>query len=194
VKLTKLGYFAEFFLFPPIVLLSAALAFYGPTRPDPAIWAIVLVAGVVVWTFVEYWLHRVVFHHAPLVSRLHDLHHEDPRELIGTPAWGSLLSGLVLFALPAWALLGFGLATAAITGLAVGYLWFVFVHYAIHQWQPRHGSYLYRARLRHAQHHYVSHGGNFGVTTGVWDHVFGTALEVRRPARAAQRETELSAH
>jgi sterol desaturase/sphingolipid hydroxylase (fatty acid hydroxylase superfamily) len=33
--------------------------------------------------------------------------------------------------------------------------------------------------LRHARHHHLSNGGNFGVTTGVWDHVFGTALEGR---------------
>ena len=33
--------------------------------------------------------------------------------------------------------------------------------------------------LRHVRHHHLSNGGNFGVTAGVWDHVFGTALEGR---------------
>jgi sterol desaturase/sphingolipid hydroxylase (fatty acid hydroxylase superfamily) len=75
--------------------------------------------------------------------------------------------------------LGFNLGTAATAGLASGY--YVFVHYATHHWRPRKNSYLYRARLRHARHHHLSHRGNFGVTTSVWDHVFGTALEVHAP-------------
>jgi sterol desaturase/sphingolipid hydroxylase (fatty acid hydroxylase superfamily) len=191
VKLSKLGYFAEFFLFPPIVLIATAFAFfYLSSPPAPETWLAVFVLGLIGWTFIEYWLHRIIFHHAPIIERLHHLHHEDPRELIGTPAWGSVLSGLILFALPAWALLGFGLATAATAGMAAGYLWFVFVHYAIHQWQPRHGSYLYRARMRHAQHHYISDGGNFGVTSGAWDHVFGT--ELVQPARRSEPGTGLS--
>ena len=73
------------------------------------------------------------------------------------------------------------LGTAATAGLVSGYLWYVFVHYATHHWRLRRGSYLYRARLRHARHHHLSHSGNFGVTTSVWDHVFGTALEARAP-------------
>jgi sterol desaturase/sphingolipid hydroxylase (fatty acid hydroxylase superfamily) len=89
--------------------------------------------------------------------------------------------GLVAFASPAWVALGFDLGTAATGGLVTGYLWYVFVHYATHHWQPRRDSYLYRARLRHARHHHLSHSGNFGVTTAFWDHVFGTAIEASAP-------------
>jgi sterol desaturase/sphingolipid hydroxylase (fatty acid hydroxylase superfamily) len=58
-----------------------------------------------------------------------------------------------------------------------GYLAYVFVHSATHHWAPRRGSYLFRARRRHALLHHRSEEGNFGVTTGFWDVVFGTALE-----------------
>lgn len=184
MKMSKLGYFSEFFLFPPLVFIAALLTFRSPVAPSLAALAIVYVAGVIGWTLIEYWLHRLLFHHAPVLAPIHEAHHHSPQELIGTPGWASVLIGVIVVAGPAWAALGLGLGTAATAGLATGYLWFVFVHYAIHQWQPRRGSYLYRARLRHAQHHHVSDEGNFGVTTGLWDHVFRTALAAPRARRA----------
>ena len=181
MKMTKLGYFSEFLLFPPLVLVAALLAFRSSIPPQPVIWAIAYGAGLVGWTFFEYLLHRVLFHHAPILAPIHERHHHSPNELIGTPAWVSVLLGVIVFAIPAWATLGFDLGTALTAGLVTGYLCYVFVHYATHHWRPRRGVYLYRARLRHARHHHLSHAGNFGVTTGFWDHVFGTAIEGRAP-------------
>ena len=134
----------------------------------------------------------MLFHHAPILREVHERHHDEPQELIGTPAWASALVGLIAVASPAWAMLGFGLGTAATAGLVVGYLWYVFVHYATHHWRPRRDSYLYRARLRHARHHHLSHSGNFGVTTGLWDHVFGTALETRAPTPPRRQNEPLA--
>jgi len=177
MKMSKLGYFSEFLLFPPLVLVATFLAFRSLTPPQPAIWAIVYSAGLVGWTLIEYLLHRVLFHHAPILSQIHERHHHSPMDLIGTPAWASALIGLVAVAIPSWAAFGFGLGTAVTAGLITGYLWYVCVHYATHHWQLRRGSYLYQARLRHARHHHLSHSVNFGVTTSLWDHVFGTALD-----------------
>ncbi len=191
MKMSKFGYFSEFLLFPPLVLVAILLAFRGPIPSRPAIWAIVYAGGLIGWTLIEYLLHRVLFHHAPILSEIHARHHQSPQDLIGTPAWASALIGLIAIASPAWATLGFGLGTAATAGLATGYLWYVFVHYATHHWRLRRGSYLYRARLRHARHHHLSQGGNFGVTTGVWDQIFGTALD---PSAAKFDDAKLAAH
>lgn len=177
MRMSKLAYFAEFLVFPPLILLFSAIAFDRAIPPRPASWVLVYVAGLIAWTLIEYLLHRFVFHHAPVLARLHELHHENPQELIGTPAWVSVSLGVVAVAGPCWAMLGFDLATAATAGMVTGYLCYVLVHYAIHQWQPRPGSYFYRVRRRHALHHYFADEGNFGVTTSLWDHVFGTALE-----------------
>jgi sterol desaturase/sphingolipid hydroxylase (fatty acid hydroxylase superfamily) len=182
MKMNKLGYFSEFLLFPPLLAIAALLAFRSSNPPSPLIWAMVFGAGLVAWTLIEYLLHRAVFHHAPVLSTIHERHHRSPHELIGTPGWASVSLGVIVVAGPLWALLGFGFGTAATAGLATGYLWYVFVHYATHYWRPRRGSYLYRARLRHALHHHQSDAGNFGVTTSFWDRVFGTAV-VRRKAR-----------
>jgi sterol desaturase/sphingolipid hydroxylase (fatty acid hydroxylase superfamily) len=41
------------------------------------------------------------------------------------------------------------------------------------------------ASRRHAQHHYSTQPGNFGVTTAFWDRIFGTVLtnSIERSAR-----------
>ena len=175
MKMTKLGYFSEFLLFPPLVLAAMLLAFRSSTPPQPVIWAIVYMAGLAGWTLIEYLLHRVLFHHAPILARIHKRHHHSPHDLIGTPAWASVSLGLIAVATPTWMALGFNLSTAATAGLVTGYLWYVFVHYATHHWQPSRGSYLYKARLRHSRHHHLSNDNNFGVTTGAWDYIFRTA-------------------
>jgi sterol desaturase/sphingolipid hydroxylase (fatty acid hydroxylase superfamily) len=186
MKMSKFGYFAEFVLFPPLVILAALIGLHRPMPPPPLACVAVFVAGLVAWTLLEYLLHRGLFHHAPILSAIHARHHESPNDLIGTPAWASVLIAVIAVASPAWAMLGFDFGTAATAGLVCGYLWYVLVHYAAHHWQPRPGSYLYRTRMRHAQHHHQSEQGNFGVTTSLWDHVFGTTLEApsaRRPRR-----------
>ena len=175
MKMSKLGYFSEFLLFPPLFIIAMLLAFRSSIPPHPVLWATVYVAGLVGWTLIEYLLHRVLFHHAPFLARIHERHHHSPNELIGTPAWASVSVGLIAVAAPTWMLLGFNLSTAATAGFVTGYLWYVFVHYGTHHWQPRRGSYLYKARLRHSRHHHLSNERDFGVTTGAWDFVFRTA-------------------
>jgi len=184
MKMSRLGYFSEFLLFPPLLAIAMLLAYRSPAPLHPLTMAGFYLAGVIAWTLIEYVLHRAVFHHAPILSQIHELHHDFPQDLIGTPGWASASIGLVLFAAPLYAVLGLDLGLAATAGLITGYLWYVFVHYATHHFRPRRDTYLYRARVRHSRHHHLSHDGNFGVTTGFWDHVFGTALE-----RRAKRST-----
>jgi len=182
-KALGLGYFAEFFIFPPLVLVATFIAFFGPNPPHALIWAAVFAAGLIAWTFIEYVLHRFVLHHAPLISGLHEQHHNNPNDPVGTPVWASSLSAFVFVALPSWALFGFELATAATAGMATGYLLYVYCHYAAHYGRPEPGTFFYRLRVRHARHHHLSDDGNFGVITSFWDHVFGTALDPRTIAR-----------
>jgi sterol desaturase/sphingolipid hydroxylase (fatty acid hydroxylase superfamily) len=181
MNLTKFGYFAEFVVFPPLVIFSTALALHEHSSAlRLAIWLSAYGIGVGAWTVVEYLVHRFIFHGNSVLARMHDRHHANPRELIGSPAWASGLLGLIGIVVPSWALFGFYLATAVTGGIVTGYLWYVFVHYSAHHGEPGRGSYLYRARLRHARHHYRSHDSDFGVTTEFWDRAFGTVAP-RRP-------------
>ncbi|HEX6550186.1 MAG TPA: sterol desaturase family protein [Gammaproteobacteria bacterium] len=175
VRLSNAGYYADFVFYPILLLLLAGAAMGHDTLARGLIWLAFFSAGIVIWTLLEYWLHRLVFHHLVPVRKLHDLHHTLPTAKIGTPTWvtASLICGGML--VPLWWNDGFNLASGLTAGLAAGYLWYVTVHHATHHWRTRQGSYLHRAKQRHAKHHHAEYPCCFGVTTACWDKVFGTA-------------------
>ena len=178
MQLSRRVYFADFVVYP---LLVTALTASGLSMADrPSVWLASGMAGVAAWTLIEYLLHRYVFHHLPIIERMHEDHHADPRGLIGSPVWLSLMIyALGLF--PAlWLALGANLASAVGAGLVAGYLWYLVVHHAVHHWAIDERSWLYGARIRHLMHHYRSDECSFGVTTGFWDYVFGTVPARRR--------------
>jgi sterol desaturase/sphingolipid hydroxylase (fatty acid hydroxylase superfamily) len=67
-------------------------------------------------------------------------------------------------------------ASSLTTGVLAGYVGYMLVHHAAHYWTVSPGSWLNQARRHHALHHYHSETFNFGITTSIWDHVFGTAV------------------
>jgi sterol desaturase/sphingolipid hydroxylase (fatty acid hydroxylase superfamily) len=163
-------------LFPPFVIVLAVLAYDDSTAFHIGAWALSFASGALLWTLLEYLLHRFVFHHAPIISEIHERHHDDPLALIGAPAWSSFVLALLGVLFPLWLLLGIAAAAGVTSGVICGYLWYVLAHYASHHWHPRRGSYLYRVRMRHARHHYAHDEGNYGVTVEFWDRLCGTEL------------------
>jgi sterol desaturase/sphingolipid hydroxylase (fatty acid hydroxylase superfamily) len=143
-------------------------------------WALALLAGIAVFSLLEYVAHRFVLHRVPPFRRLHAQHHAAPTALIGTPTWLSVAILAVGVFLPLWWGAGINLASGFSAGLILGYLWYVSMHHAVHRWRARQGSYLYRAKLRHAVHHRAEPWCNFGVTTGLWDFLLRSR---RTPAR-----------
>lgn len=174
VRLSNAGYYADFVFYPLLLLLLAGAAMGRDTPAGWFVWLLLFVAGVAIWTLLEYWLHRVIFHHAMPIRQLHELHHVSPTAKIGTPTWvtASLICGGML--LPLWWKDGFNLASGLTSGLAAGYLWYATVHHAVHHWRTRPNSYLHRAKQRHAKHHHAEYPCHFGVTTAWWDRIFGT--------------------
>lgn len=147
-------------------------------------------AGWLGWSLAEYWLHRTVFHWVPdrpwgerFHFYLHGVHHQwfkDPYRLVMPPAV-SLSVTAVVFA----GLYGLGLALAevldpswswgAFAGAAFGYLVYDVTHWYIHHAKPltRFGLAL---RAHHNKHHHNPKYADkrFGVSSTLWDHVFGT--------------------
>jgi sterol desaturase/sphingolipid hydroxylase (fatty acid hydroxylase superfamily) len=175
VRLSKTGYYADFVFYPMLLLLLAGVAAHRDTPVHWLIWLLLCGVGIASWTLIEYWLHRIVFHHAVPFRRLHDLHHNAPTAKIGTPTWvtASLICGGML--LPLWREDGFNIASGLTSGLAAGYLWYVTVHHAVHHWRTQPGSYLHAVKRWHAKHHHATYPCHFGVTTIFWDLVFKTA-------------------
>jgi sterol desaturase/sphingolipid hydroxylase (fatty acid hydroxylase superfamily) len=175
VQLSKAGYYADFVVYPVLLLPLGAVVVWGSTWQQQIVWAIACLIGIAGWTLLEYVMHRVVLHHVPPFRGMHDLHHATPIAMVGTPTWFSaaFIGGGVL--LPLWWQAGLNISSGLTFGLILGYLWYVLVHHAIHRWRAQDGSYLYRAKRRHSQHHHVQQSYNFGVTTAYWDRFFGSA-------------------
>lgn len=144
-----------------------------------------LLAGLIAWTLIEYAVHRFVLHGVPPFKGWHAEHHRRPGAAIGLP---TVFSGGLFVAFvfaPAWWLGGLLPARDFTLGVLTGYLGYALVHQGVHR--PLSGRRWLAGRQRwHARHHgaAAAPGQAYGVTTGFWDRVFGTA-----PPAATQRVT-----
>lgn len=147
-----------------------------------------IVLGLVAWTLLEYALHRFAGHAKGLskhVRKEHLAHHAKPDYFTGTAKKLSLavpvLSVLALAAIP----LAGGAGAAFVLGVASGWTFYERLHRATHVSGPR-SRYGAWARRHHLHHHFEDAHTNHGVTTPVWDWVFGTLATpatVRVPKR-----------
>ncbi len=180
MKLSKALYFGDFVAIPLAIIVLAAIAIAQRGLEVAGWWLLAFVVGLAVWTFVEYVVHRWVYHAVPFFEKFHDAHHDDPKALIGVPSFVS--SGLILgvFFLPLLFAVGVVFAGGFASGALIGYAGYMLVHHASHHWELKPGDMLYRARIMHMAHHYHETSGNYGVITPFWDHVFSTYVERRR--------------
>ncbi len=180
---SKLSYYSDFVVYPGVILGLAAAGLLRAAWTERAEWLAVAVAGFVMWTLLEYVLHRLVLHKKTYFAPMHAQHHAWPLSYIGTPPWisVSVLSGCVLA--PLWWYAGFAVADGLTAGVMVGYWWYGVVHHFIHHHaHDTSPSYFNELRAWHLRHHYSPKQGNFGVTTPLWDRVFGTTISTRDKA------------
>ena len=139
-----------------------------------------LVLGGVLWTFGEYALHRFAMHELKgrgILSREHLEHHVaaswgfDPLILF---AWlGVILVGVFGWGSIALLLAGPIAAGSIAIGWIAGYGYYEYQHAQAHLRAP-HNRYTRWLRKHHFHHHFGHPMRNHGVTTHVWDIVFGT--------------------
>lgn len=179
MKQTRVGFYADLFFYP--IILGGFLLYDLDGRGFAlhSRWWLAFVCGAMLWTLVEYLLHRFVYHKVAVVRELHGMHHAHPNDLVGAPIWISIIGFSLLLAFFAL-LVGIEMGSAITTGLMAGYISYLVVHDAVHRWQLGERSWLRNHRLRHLRHHRHPLPGNFGVTTGFWDLVFATAIAPER--------------
>jgi sterol desaturase/sphingolipid hydroxylase (fatty acid hydroxylase superfamily) len=144
------------------------------------------VLGLFLWTFTEYTLHRFLFHFEPrnatqerIIFLFHGIHHAQPQcktRLVMPPVvsipLGLLAIGLfqlifgVLLGIPWW-------IYPTLSGFTTGYLAYDLTHYATHHFPMRSGWAKFLKRY-HMQHHYKTPNARYGVSSPLWDMVFGT--------------------
>lgn len=185
-NLQRAGFYADFILCPlGIAMLLTYAWMLGPALEKSA-FVVAFLVGAAGWTLAEYLLHRFFLHALPMLRRSHLRHHAAPRSLIGTPAWLSPSLVVALFAVTDL-LADATLASGATAGVTLGYLAYVWIHYATHHLPSLRWGWLRRLRRAHALHHSSSTPCNFGVSNGLWDRVFGTAASSRSKRRSQGR-------
>ncbi len=136
-----------------------------------------LLIGAASWSAAEYGLHRFVMHekHGPkLASTEHLLHHADVTYFSPTSKKALSAAATAAVAFPAaWGLIGRRDATAYTAGMITAYVGYEVAHRRLHTHGPKttYGRWMRRS---HLHHHFGAPRRNAGVTSPVWDHVFGT--------------------
>ncbi len=175
------AYRADFALYLSAVAgLAVFLLLIGPHERRLEIVSFVLL-GLISWTFIEYALHRYVLHGLQPFCRWHAEHHRRPTALICTPTIlsATLIAMLVYF--PVLLLVDMLHACALTLGLLIGYLGYAIMHHAIHHWRAGN-AWLKHCKRWHMLHHHTHQPVCFGVTSGLWDHAFGTICIKAEPA------------
>ena len=183
-------------MYTPVLIL---LPYYSIASLDFGGWKVFLlfITGMISWTVTEYILHRYAFHHKPTTERgmrinyvLHGNHHEYPRdrERLFMPAAPSLIIASVFFLL-FYLVLG-KLAFPFFPGFMLGYLLYGSIHYAIHAWKPPF-KWMKPLWRNHHLHHYKHGDLGFGVSSTMWDHVFGTMYDLKNEKEDKEKVKEL---
>jgi sterol desaturase/sphingolipid hydroxylase (fatty acid hydroxylase superfamily) len=153
--MTALIYFGEMLVASSLAIVLLAIS---PFRVSSD--ATILAAGVVAWTLAEYVVHRFVLH--GLVPTEHGLHHANPDAAVLNIFWQIWASFALIYLIAGGAFLAGGL---------FAYSWYLFVHHCAH-----HGHDKLPLLPRHHRIHHQFATRNYGVSTTLWDRVFGTML------------------
>jgi 4-hydroxysphinganine ceramide fatty acyl 2-hydroxylase len=142
--------------------------------------AVLFLLGVLLWTLIEYLIHRYVFHYEPktrwgkqLHFVIHGVHHDypnDARRLVMPPVI-SIPLAFLFFGL--FFLIFGSLAPAVFAGLVFGYLCYDMLHYATHHLAMKRGVWLWLKQY-HLRHHFKDDQVGYGISSPLWDYIFGT--------------------
>jgi sterol desaturase/sphingolipid hydroxylase (fatty acid hydroxylase superfamily) len=177
---SRANYWAGFVLdvVVSVAMIAGGAAARGAWLPAAAAVAL----GWLVFSFYEYALHRWVYHgpRSPF-STMHAWHHRDNDVMLGAPFFFTLGVTAIDWALAA---LVVGRAVAAVFAGTVlfAYATQSAIHHVAHAWpgtarvRDRGRGLVGRLRRHHMLHHHGGGGVNFGVSTTLWDRVFGTAV------------------
>ena len=147
--------------------------------------ALVMLA-IAMWSLAEYLMHRFAFHYLAESERmqrfiyvLHGNHHEYPRdrERLFMPPVPSLIIASVIFTIM-FSVMG-NLVFMFFPGFIFGYLMYGTMHFAIHAWNPPY-KWMKPLWRNHHLHHYKDEHKGFGVSSTIWDHIFGTMFDLKK--------------
>ncbi|MBL7926151.1 MAG: sterol desaturase family protein [Bacteroidia bacterium] len=179
-KLTRTHFLVPIVLYSVVSLYCMWVANNGSI--DLVWWMQLLlyVAGILIFTLVEYAIHRFVFHfnaeteqQQKIQYNIHGVHHEYPRDkdrLVMPPVISVFLA---LFFYFLFFFLSGKFHLPLFAGFIEGYCVYLFIHYAIHRFRtPK--NFLKILWKHHSLHHYGKCDTAFAVSFPFWDYVFNT--------------------
>ena len=164
------------------IVISIGLLLYAFKYTTLEPWAIpmLFLAGFLFFTFLEYIAHRFLFHMKPdndfkssIQYHMHGVHHEYPKDKdrLAMPPPMSIVLALVFFGI--FYLLMNTKVFGFLPGMLTGYAAYLFVHYIVHAFPPPKNIFK-QLWINHAIHHYKDSNVVFGVSSPLWDYIFGT--------------------
>jgi len=166
-------------LYTPVITCMLYLAFEQSRLSILTVAGLFLI-GALIWTLLEYIIHRYAFHYEPrtrfgkqLHFIVHGVHHDypnDAKRLVMPPAV-SIPLAVAFYALFFGTLGRFAPAVSA--GFGFGYVCYDTIHYAIHHFPMKRGIWRWLKQY-HLRHHYNDDEAGFGVSSPLWDYVFRT--------------------
>ena len=165
-----------------LLVFAAALIYWSIEHTSLSTGATIgmFILGFVGFTWVEYNVHRYVFHMRTFTNLrkkvqyvIHGVHHEFPRDKdrLAMPPLVSVTIATVLL-LIFRTLLG-DLVFSFLPGFIVGYAYYLSIHYIVHAYQPPK-NFLKVLWINHGIHHYKNGDVVFGVSSPLWDYIYGT--------------------
>jgi hypothetical protein len=184
---------------PVITVMFVIAARAGQTGGQMAL---LFAGGALFWSLLEYVIHRFVFHPPQWVEEetravtaslapgeavipalptwrhrfyflVHGVHHDYPNDSgrLVMPPSVSIPLAVVFYFLFQWAI--GPLTPAAFAGLVSGYLVYDTTHYLTHHSAGKTSLGRYQKK-RHFRHHYYDSTRNYGVSSPLWDLIWGT--------------------
>lgn len=136
-----------------------------------------IIFGLFLWPLLEYGLHRFLGHELKYISKFkieHGTHHAK-KDYFASISYkiAAAIPSIALVFFISWIILGHLLALAFTLSFIITYAGYEVAHFCFHKIRPltKWGSVL---RKHHFSHHFMNPRFNHGVTTTLFDRVFGT--------------------
>uniref|UniRef100_A0A8C3Q3U2 Fatty acid 2-hydroxylase n=1 Tax=Geospiza parvula TaxID=87175 RepID=A0A8C3Q3U2_GEOPR len=200
--LSKTAWYVVFMVWTPVVLYLSWVSYTSLAQGNTRLFAsftteysipvhkyyfpFIFLLGMILWSLLEYLIHRFVFHMKPPASNyylitlhflLHGQHHKSPFDssrLVFPPVPASLVIGFFYGVLRL--LLPEVLGLSIFVGGLCGYVIYDMMHYYLHYGSPKKGTYLYGLKAYHVKHHFEHQKSGFGISTRFWDYPFQTLI------------------
>ncbi|XP_062356170.1 fatty acid 2-hydroxylase isoform X2 [Cinclus cinclus] len=200
--LSKTAWYVVFMVWTPVVLYLSWVSYTSLAQGNTRLFSsftteysipvhkyyfpFIFLIGMILWSLLEYLIHRFVFHMKPPASNyylitlhflLHGQHHKSPFDssrLVFPPVPASLVIGFFYGVLRL--LLPEVLGLSVFVGGLCGYVIYDMMHYYLHYGSPKKGTYLYGLKAYHVKHHFEHQKSGFGISTRFWDYPFRTLI------------------